>query len=119
MPTYLPTYFNALCFAAPQLRETHESEQEKAYQLKAQVIEVRDNYFVTYGNTLEINFTSFFGWWEGRGWRREGGRGWKEVQLCSYVNELSSLQDGEAGLFHHPEFPRQGYLMVQDKNRPG
>ena len=61
MPTYLPTYFHALCFVAPQLRETHESEQEKAYQLKAQVIEVGDNlifFFVTYGNALEINFTS-------------------------------------------------------------
>lgn len=57
---------NAVQFKIQILRETHESEQEKAYQLKAQVIE-----------------------------------------------------DGEAGLFHHPEFPRQGYLMVQDKNRPG
>ncbi len=28
-------------FLCSQLRETHENEQEKAYQLKAQIIEVR------------------------------------------------------------------------------
>lgn len=49
-------------FKVQILRETHESEQQKAYELKAQVIE-----------------------------------------------------EGEAGMIQHPEFIRQGQLMIQDK----
>lgn len=54
----------AVQFKVQILRETHENEQEKAYQLKAQIIE-----------------------------------------------------DGEAGLVHHPDFFRQGHLLVQDTSK--
>lgn len=54
----------AVQFKVQILRETHENEQEKAYQLKAQIIE-----------------------------------------------------DGEAGLVHHPDYYRQGHLLIQDHNK--
>lgn len=54
----------AVQFKVQILRETHENEQEKAYQLKAQIIE-----------------------------------------------------DGEAGLVHHPDFFRQGHLFIQDHTK--
>ena len=45
------------------------------------------------------------------------------VCVCVCVNHTSTLdlvlQEGEAGMIQHPEFIRQGQLMIQDKKGAG
>lgn len=80
--------FNICCCCCLQLRETHENEQEKAYQLKAQIIEV------------SCTFPPF-----------------QCFCLVKIVTSSPPLQDGEAGMVHHPDFFRQGHLLVQDASK--
>ncbi len=39
--------------------------------------------------------------------------------MCHVIVSSASLQEGEAGLVHHPDFLRQGNLFVQDNTKKG